>query len=378
MATVWIDEREVKKGKSYIVYYRDPYTLKNAHYRTFKKKREASQAANDLRTLIDSGKLPEKKKKFRPMTFEQVGESLKKKWDERLLEESLREKTVEDYKIWLNVLNRRFGSSLLMEITKDEIKAYRNEVKETLSLITSNRQLTVIKSVFRHGLELGAIYEDPIEKVKILDEKKYRRKYRLTLHQTHPSRIVQLVEASQQTKAKYYMPALIYLAAEHGASKDELLILKWSNINFDFEGHGWIRFFREKNMMDREVPLMPRSREALLRWKEHQEWIRKRKKIVANDSDLVFCHHDGSPRKSFRSAWRNTRQFAGVEKDFHFHDLRHLYTRSIKRAGGDIQDQQEMIGHHDISSTLIYSGMSTDQMLALNKNLEAYYNGTLE
>jgi integrase len=40
------------------------------------------------------------------------------------------------------------------------------------------------------------------------------------------------------------MPALICLGAEHGASRQEALSLRWQNINFEFGEYGMIRLFR--------------------------------------------------------------------------------------------------------------------------------------
>ena len=65
------------------------------------------------------------------------------------------------------------------------------------------------------------------------------------------------------------MPALIYLGAEHGASKQEALSLLWKDINFDYKGVGLIKLFRSKNTHKLTELLMPRTREALLAWKDH-------------------------------------------------------------------------------------------------------------
>jgi len=43
------------------------------------------------------------------------------------------------------------------------------------------------------------------------------------------------------------MPSLILLGAEHGASRQEALWLKWRDIDFEYEGIGLIRLFRNKN-----------------------------------------------------------------------------------------------------------------------------------
>ena len=90
-------------------------------------------------------------------------------------------------------------------------------------------------------------------------------------------------------RSKFYLPALVLLGAEHAASKQEALSLEWKDIDFYYEGQGLIHFFRTKNTRERTEYLMPRTKEALLFWQEHQRWMRHRKNIDAGDSDLVFC-----------------------------------------------------------------------------------------
>ena len=81
MATVNIVKRTREKGLRYQVYYKDPYSGKKKYYKTFPKQRDAQQAANDLRTLLDSGKLPDRNKsKMHMMTFGDVAEGLPQKY----------------------------------------------------------------------------------------------------------------------------------------------------------------------------------------------------------------------------------------------------------------------------------------------------------
>ncbi len=108
-----------------------------------------------------------------------------------------------------------------------------------------------------------------------------------------PNQLFALVSASRKTKAKFYLPALIFLAAEHGTSKQEALSLTWDKINFDYNGTGIIWFHRTKNGKDRTDYLMPYSKKALQEWQAHQRWMRKRKKIDHNGSTFVFSHLNG-------------------------------------------------------------------------------------
>lgn len=86
------------------------------------------------------------------------------------------------------------------------------------------------------------VLEDPSESITYLSEKEHERNNFIL-----PDVIDKLIMATQQTRAKFYMPSLIFLGAEHGTSKQEALSLKWVDIDFDFAEEGLIRFFRTKN-----------------------------------------------------------------------------------------------------------------------------------
>ena len=108
---------------------------------------------------------------------------------------------------------------------------------------------------------------------------------------------------TQNTRAKFYMPAIIYLGAEHGAAKQEILSLKWSDIDFEFKGRGLIKLYRTKNKKRRTEFLMPRTKQALLDWKDHLDYMRRRTNVAKVKSDHVICRIDGTPIKCFNKAW---------------------------------------------------------------------------
>ena len=150
------------------------------------------------------------------------------------------------------------------------------------------------------------------------------------------------------------MPAIIYLGAEHGAAKQEILSLEWRDIQFDYGSDGLIRFFRTKNEKERTECIMPKTRQALMDWKYHLEYKRHRIKVRIVNSDNVFCRIDGTPIKCFNKAWWAALKVAGIS-GFHFHDLRHTFCSNLLMAGGDLKDAKEMIGHSDIAMTDRYS-----------------------
>jgi integrase len=140
------------------------------------------------------------------------------------------------------VLNRVFGKRLLCEISAADIEEYVKAVATRYTNVTANRSLSVIRAVFSHGVSLGAAINDSAKMTKFLSEKEHVRNRFLL-----PQDLDRLVHSSRKVKAKYYLPALIYLAAEHGCSRQEALSLKWEDIDFEFGGRGLIHFLRTKN-----------------------------------------------------------------------------------------------------------------------------------
>jgi len=125
----------------------------------------------------------------------------------------------------------------IVEITGQDIQDYQKQLATEFSNVTANRSLFLIKQVYQHGLLVRALNVDPSSGIRYLSEKGHERNKFLM-----PAELNRLLEASRQTRGMYYLPALILLGGEHGASKQECLSLKWEDIDFEFEGRGLIRF----------------------------------------------------------------------------------------------------------------------------------------
>jgi integrase len=368
MANVFIQKYKGKRGTTYAVKYRDSFTKRCKHDSSFRRWQEANERVKELKTILDSGKRPKKRRnQLIPLTFDEVAKSLKLEWVGRNKRNNLADKTLYEYNNRLDVVCRSFGSRLLVETTESDIQQHINRVAEEWTNVTANKTLSAIKKVFSHGLKLKAVIEDISTKIEFLSEKDHERNNFLL-----PPQLSNLISATQGTRAKFYMPAIIYLGAEHGAAKQEILSLKWSDIDFEFKGRGLIKFYRTKNKRKRTEFLMPRTRKALLDWKDHLQYKRRRTKIENVKSDQVFCRIDGTPIKCFNKAWWHALKVAEIT-DFHFHDLRHTFCSNLIMSGGDLKDAKEMIGHTDISMTDRYSHLSGDHFIRRQDQLAEHY-----
>ena len=176
MATVIIQKYKGKRGTTYSVRYKDPITRRSTHYKSFKRYKDANQSANELRTIIDSGRLPEKNStKFTPMTFNEVALKLTKEWQSRNKRGDLADKTLYEYKNRQDIVCRTFGTKLLIKITEAEIANHIETIAEEWTNVTANKTLSTIKKVFAHGAKLKAVIKDITKDIEYLSEKDHER-----------------------------------------------------------------------------------------------------------------------------------------------------------------------------------------------------------
>lgn len=149
---------------------------------------------------------------------------------------------------------------------------------------------------------------------------------------------------------------LFILAAYCGFRRDEILGLKWSEIDLVNR----VAYVRETGSGSgpkskkgiRAVPLPPPVVMSLGTWKERQEFDQLVWGPDWPDNDLVFTREDGSP---VPPQWTSTRfeilAFRSGMPPVRFHDLRHGTASLLKAAGVDTKVISAILGHNKTSFT---------------------------
>jgi integrase len=99
--------------------------------------------------------------------------------------------------------------------------------------------------------------------------------------------------------------------------------------------------------------------------------ILKSVKLANSRGDRLFCNRDGTPYRSFRSAFERAVRKAGIT-NFTFHDLRHTFASRLVMAGVDLPTVKELLGHRDIRMTMRYTHLSSDHKQAAVGKLEQF------
>jgi integrase len=95
---------------------------------------------------------------------------------------------------------------------------------------------------------------------------------------------------------------------------------------------------------------MPRTKNELIKWRDHLVLKRGKEHIEIPKSDHVFCRINGRPIKDFNKYFRQACSSAEI-KDFKFHDLRQTFRTNLLLSGAGIDDLDEMMDHSDIMTT---------------------------
>ncbi len=373
MATTGIQTKKLKSGKkSYALWYKDPATGKQHHYKCYRYLKIAQQEEQKLRILLDTGSASDGplKRRRTAVKFRMIADILVQQWNDKLVNGELEKVTVDNYMIHLRKLSVVFGDRFMGDISQDEVLQYQTDTVREISKITANRRLFVLKQVFATAEKEKAIVKDVVAPTGYLSEKENERTSSLA-----PRQLMGLLNLARTARTKHYMVLAILLAAEHGAAKQEILSLQWEDIDFDFDELGYIHFFRTKNEVKRMHPLkMSRTREALL---ERRRYLAKCRGIEEEQVDgYVICRPDGTAFGDIKKGWETIRKAAGIP-DFNFHDLRHTCCTNLLRSGSSLKAVKEYIGHKTLRMTDRYAHLESYFELAGFEGLDAIYTKEL-
>ena len=173
----------------------------------------------------------------------------------------------------------------------------------------------------------------------------------------------QLLEINLITSFDYRNKAMLELMYSSGLRVSELIDLKLSNINLE---DGYVRCFG-KGKKERIVPVGEVALDYLRKYIfEHRDNMLK-----GYYTENIFLNNHGKnmTRQGFFLIIKKIANEKKIDKNITPHMLRHSFATHLLNNGADLRTIQEMLGHSNISTTQIYTNVTSD---ILKENYELY------
>jgi len=269
------------------------------------------------------------------------------------VEKGLSKNTIESYSVdlkkfqdFLSLKNKNFASFTRADVV-DFIETLRNK---GYSISSTCRFISSIKSLCKYLIIENVIKEDPSENLQT--PKRWERLPKsLTV-----SEVRSFLELDTPIDKPTMMrdSVMLELLYSSGLRVSELVSLKVEDINLEA---GFIRVLG-KGSKERVVPVNIRAIGRLRGYlnKARQEILKKRQ------SSYLFV--TGRGRSLTRQRFWQTIKTLGRKKgiDLSPHTLRHSFATHLLEGGADLRSVQKMLGHSDISTTQIYTKVTTERL----------------
>ncbi len=246
---------------------------------------------------------------------------------------------------------QKIGYHLLSEVTPSMIAEQRDQLlreitqrKKTRNPATVVGYMAALSHAFSIAVkEWGWIEDSPIRKVTKPKESRGRVRF---LDDEERSKLL----ATCKESASPYLYIIVMLALSTGMRQAEILNLKWSDVDLNFEpdkGQGRVILHETKNGEIRQVAIAGLALQLL-------------KNLYTSrrlDTQLLFPGKYPKKPIVIRSVWENAVKRAGIS-NLVFHDLRHTCASYLAMNGASLAEIAEVLGHKTIAMVKRYAHLS--------------------
>ncbi len=240
-------------------------------------------------------------------------------------------------------------------ITTSDLSDYIQELKGKLSERSLARNLSSLRSFYRFLILNSHINHNP---TRLIDFPKLPRRLPEVLSFEEVERLLSAPDPkTPEGKRDKAMLELLYAT---GIRVSELITIKIHDLDLE---RGIVRVLG-KGSKERLIPMGQIAIDSI------KEYLLIRKGFLKDkDFPHLFLNVRGRPltRQGF---WKIIKAYgikAGIKKRITPHILRHSFATHLLERGADLRSVQLMLGHEDISTTQIYTHISTERIRKIHK-----------
>ena len=306
----------------------------------------------------------------------------------------------------LDKLKEFFGKILIKNIDEDVLMRYkRKREKDKMAAATINRDLEILRAMFRKAVRRRWLRESPFDFGEKLIEKALEKKRDVVLTPEQEFALLETLKKSEKTLLYYAVLCLLDTGARpseiYDASTAKAEPVLWRDFfDYDFKAVKLTSYKGRKKLV-RFAPVTDRLELAMT-----ELWNSLK---IQNEDDQIF------PVKSFKTAWGKARKktdiylkiaeeekisiekvfardieeekfkrlFEKFEKenltlDVRLRDLRRNFSTRLANAGMENDLRQRILGHEQAQTTFDYTQADLRTALAAKKMLDADVGSIIE
>ncbi len=241
---------------------------------------------------------------------------------------------------------------LLLNASADDVRNYLQFMRENnYSKATMARKLATLRSFFKFCNRRGLTANNPMMTIRTPKQEKRLPKF---MTEDQITKLLQTPKDSDVLGARD--KAMLECMYSTGIRVSELVGLNLEDVDFA----GSVIRVRGKGRKERLSPMGATSIVAL------QKYLAMRGGVVkdAMPTGPLFVNKHGQ-RLSTRSVRRKLDKYlieAGLDPDISPHTLRHSFATHMLNHGADLRAVQELLGHQSLSTTQVYTHLSTSRI----------------
>jgi len=249
---------------------------------------------------------------------------------------------------------------LLLSVGTNAIRAYLAFLNEKqYSKATIARKLASLRSFYKFLVERNQLTSNPVVAVRTPKQDKKLPRF---LDYEEVKKLLDTPSLDNWLGARDR--AIMETLYSTGIRASELVALNMDDIDF----LGEVMHVRGKGKKERIAPI---GSSALQVIQHYMEYRNKRAQNNVNfDSKVLFVNKHGR-RLSTRSVHRKMDKYlkmAGLDPAISPHTLRHSFATHMLNNGADLRSVQELLGHQSLSTTQVYTHLTTTKLKDVYEN----------
>jgi len=266
------------------------------------------------------------------------------------IERNASKHTLVNYSIDLKSLSEFLKDEPIEKVDYVVLRRYLASLKELkLSKVSIARKIASIRSFFKFLFREGIIKNNPASSLSTPKRDKHLPKF------LDEKEIVLLLESpGKEDESGLRDAAILATLYSTGIRVSELVGLNIVSV----DQIGGVIKVLGKGKKERIVPIGDRALQAI------RDYLKKRRLAGGKDDRALFFNKNGG-RLTDRSVRRIINKYilkTSIQQKISPHTLRHSFATHLLDHGADLRSVQELLGHANLSTTQIYTHITTERL----------------